>query len=153
MCVRACVLSLCVRVCACARCCWSCDGSQTRQVEVRFAVYNGNYKLFAVVQVTFDLNVGGNIKSKIDVSVLDLERASIFSSSYKTQKFTFLDSMYRLRLLLLSHRFRAAVSPGSRVNLDDWDLLYILRLSPSNVAYSNTRLSTYPWSLPLGLCL
>ena len=50
--------------------------SQTRDVEVRFAVYNGNYKLFAVVQVLFDLKVGGNIKNKIKVSVLDLEQSA-----------------------------------------------------------------------------
>ena len=34
---------------------------------------NGNYKLFAVVQVHFEFDVGGKIEQKVHISVLDLE--------------------------------------------------------------------------------
>ena len=46
---------------------------QTRQVEVRFAAYNGNLGLFSVVQAYFDFDLGGEVSSSLDVTVLDLE--------------------------------------------------------------------------------
>jgi hypothetical protein len=57
--------------------------SQTRDVEVRFAVYNGNYKLFALVQVMFEFDVGGQLEKRIKISVLDLELEECTSNEMK----------------------------------------------------------------------
>ena len=40
---------------------------QTREVSMRFLLYNGNVDLFTQVKVTFDFKLGGRIIKKVDV--------------------------------------------------------------------------------------
>jgi hypothetical protein len=47
--------------------------SQTSDVEVRFVTYNGNLKLFAVVRIHFQFNLGGKVSKSVDVQTLNLE--------------------------------------------------------------------------------
>ena len=46
---------------------------QTRDVEVRFIVYNGNLGLFAIVSIQFEFLLGGEIAYSININPLDLE--------------------------------------------------------------------------------
>lgn len=47
--------------------------SQTRDVTVEFVVYNGNLRLFAIVQVLFEFNTAGGVSTETSVTCLDLE--------------------------------------------------------------------------------
>jgi hypothetical protein len=46
---------------------------RTQSVEVMFAVYNGNYQLFSIVQLNIKFELGGRVTKKITCSTIDLE--------------------------------------------------------------------------------
>jgi hypothetical protein len=46
---------------------------QTRAVTLRFPVYNGNYMLFAIIEVRFEFELGGLMNKHLNINVMDLE--------------------------------------------------------------------------------
>jgi hypothetical protein len=52
---------------------------QTRAVTLRFPVYNGNYMLFAIIEVRFEFELGGLVNKHLNINVMDLE-------AYSTQR-------------------------------------------------------------------
>ena len=46
---------------------------RTQSVEVMFAVYNGNYQLFSIVQLNIQFELGGRVVKKVTCSTIDLE--------------------------------------------------------------------------------
>ena len=46
---------------------------RTQSVEVMFAVYNGNYQLFSIVQLNIQFELGGRVVKTITCSTIDLE--------------------------------------------------------------------------------
>ena len=54
---------------------------QTREVRIRMAVYNGNYMLFGIVEATFTFGLGGLMSKGVEISVLDLEAYTFYSTA------------------------------------------------------------------------
>ena len=55
---------------------------RTQSVEVMFAVYNGNYQLFSIVQLGIQFELGGRVTKSVDCSTIDLELYSNPDSDY-----------------------------------------------------------------------
>ena len=105
---------------------------QTREVRVRMAVYNGNYMLFGIVEVTFTFGLGGLLHRNVDVSVLDLEAYTFYSST---------DELIFNRVLRLTLELLVVAGVVSKIVGEFQDAIETKKLHGTYAAYFG------PWNI------